>query len=43
MPRWEKDKADLEELTGWTSRIIFFAGLAVAMIIVGVVVAFCAL
>jgi hypothetical protein len=38
LPRWEKpDPTDLEELTRWTARIIIFGGMAVAIIIIGVV------
>jgi len=41
--RDKHDPTDLEELTSWTSRIILFGGLAVAVIIGLVVLAFCAL
>jgi hypothetical protein len=44
LPRWDKhDPTDLEELTSWTSRIILFGGLALAIFIGLVVLAFCAL
>jgi hypothetical protein len=44
LPRWDRhDPTDLEELTHWTARIIIFGGIAVAIIIGLVVLAFCAL
>jgi len=44
LPRWDKhDPTDLEELTHWTARIILFGGIAVAIIIGLVILAFCAL
>lgn len=39
MARRDKDDpTDLEELTTWTSRIIVFGGLAVGIIVIGLVV-----
>jgi hypothetical protein len=39
LTRQEKDDpTDLEELTSWASRIIIFGGLAVGIIIIGLVV-----
>ena len=44
LPRWDKhDPTDLEEFTHWTARIILFGGIAVAIIIGLVILAFCAL
>jgi hypothetical protein len=38
LPRWDKDDpTDLEELTRWAALIIAFGGIAVVIIIIGLV------